>query len=269
MMVPAIHFIAGMPRAGSTLLCNILNQNPRFNATSTSGILDILVAIRNQWSNVDSFKATPNQRGKRLVLKGILESYYSESPAPVAFDKSRGWLQYLEMAELILGRKAKVLVPVRDIRDIVSSFETIYREHAGMDPIPQEKADPTGWQTLEGRVTGWMSPGSPVGSAHNRINDAISRGFRDRMHFVHFEQLTRSPDRVMADIYGFLDEPVFPHDFDHVKQVTTEDDTQYGFPQGSLHQIRQKVAPVAPRWPQVLGQALGDRLVHHNALWSR
>ena len=30
-----IHFIAGMPRAGSTILGNILAQNPRFHVTPT------------------------------------------------------------------------------------------------------------------------------------------------------------------------------------------------------------------------------------------
>lgn len=48
-----IHLMAGLPRSGSTLMCNILNQNPRFHATSTSGILDIVLTIRNQWENVN------------------------------------------------------------------------------------------------------------------------------------------------------------------------------------------------------------------------
>lgn len=33
------YFISGLPRSGSTLLANILAQNPRFHATATSGIL--------------------------------------------------------------------------------------------------------------------------------------------------------------------------------------------------------------------------------------
>jgi len=94
-----IHFIAGFPRAGSTLLCNILNQNPRFHATSTSGILDIVLAIRNQWENVNEFQASPNKAGKNAVMKPILQNYYSTVDRPVVFDKSRGWPGYLELAE--------------------------------------------------------------------------------------------------------------------------------------------------------------------------
>ena len=34
------HFISGLPRSGSTLLANLLAQNPRFHSTATSGILN-------------------------------------------------------------------------------------------------------------------------------------------------------------------------------------------------------------------------------------
>jgi len=33
-----IHFIAGLPRSGSTLLAGILRQNPRFHAAMTSPV---------------------------------------------------------------------------------------------------------------------------------------------------------------------------------------------------------------------------------------
>ncbi len=67
-----IHFVAGLPRSGSTLLCNILNQNPKFHATATSGILDIVLAIRNQWENVDTLKAAPNKPGKAKPNKVMI-----------------------------------------------------------------------------------------------------------------------------------------------------------------------------------------------------
>ena len=87
-----IHFISGLPRSGSTLLCNILNQNPEFHATSTSGILDIVLAIRNQWENLPVFKASPNKAGKAAVVNSILHNYVSIVDRPVYFDKSRGWI---------------------------------------------------------------------------------------------------------------------------------------------------------------------------------
>jgi sulfotransferase len=245
-----IHVIAGLPRSGSTLLANILAQNPRFETTATSAILGIIMNIREQWDPM--FAATPNEQGKIDVMRGVLFSYYQRSPRPVVFDKCRGWLAVLDMLELLLERKAKVLVPVRDIRDILASFEKLWRKNSPITQIPQEKAYPLQFQSLEGRSDVWLQKGEPLGLAYMRIEDALVRGYRDRLHFVRFEQLTRQPRETMKGIYAFLGEEHFGHDFDHVEQVTWEDDLVHGMK--GLHEIRTKVEPIEPQYPMVLGK---------------
>jgi len=249
-----IHFMAGLPRSGSTLLCNILNQNPRFHATSTSGILDIVLAIRNQWENVNEFRASPNKEGKNAVVKGILQNYYSTIERPVIFDKSRGWCGYIELAEHILERKIKILVPVRTITDILASFEQLWRNQAHEWQFPQEKSNYYEWQTVEGRADVWMKNDQPVGIAYNKIRDALSRGFADRMLFVEFEYLTSAPEETMKQIYNFLEEDYYKHDFNHVIQTTSENDDIHGIP--GLHTIRPVVKPVISNAADVLGKSV-------------
>jgi len=244
-----IHFISGLPRSGSTLLENILAQNPRFNATATSGILDIIFSVRNNWDDLIEFKACPNDEGKLRVMKGMLNAYHNTDK--VAFDKSRGWCAYLELAEALIERPAKVLVPVRDVRDVVASFEMLWRKNASMRQFAQEKQAYFQWQTQDGRVKAWLDFGHPVGLAYNRIKDAVHRGFGDRMLFVKFNDLTERPEHTMKEIYEFLDEEYFEHNFDHVEQVTYEDDTIHGIK--DLHTIRNKVEPVPSKWKEVLG----------------
>ena len=53
----SIHTIAGLPRAGSTLLCQILNSNPRFHVTPTSAVLDMLKTMRGNFSSNMTFRA--------------------------------------------------------------------------------------------------------------------------------------------------------------------------------------------------------------------
>ena len=245
-----MHFISGLPRAGSTLLENILAQNPRFNATATSGIMDIMFGVRNSWNNLVEFKAAPNDEGLLRVLQGILNSYHNSDK--ITFDKSRGWLSQLEMAEEVLGRKAKVLVPVRDMRDVVASFEMLWRKNAPYRQLAQESNDYFNWQTQQGRVNAWLSNTQPVGLAYNRIKDAVHRGFADRMLFVQFDDLTTNPEQTMRAIYSFLGEEYYEgHNFDHVEQVTSENDEVHGIK--GLHTIRNKVEPVSSKWEQVLG----------------
>jgi sulfotransferase len=254
-MTKQLHFCSGLPRAGSTLLQNILGQNGRFHVTPTSGIIDVVFNVRNYWDQQLELRASSNQAAKLRVLRGILNAFYEDNDKPVVIDKSRSWLALLEMAETLLGRKAKVLVPVRDLRDVLASYEKLYRRQSAVSQTAEEREFFVDFQTVAGRCAVWMRPEKPIGLAARRINDAVQRGFWDRMHFVHFEQLTRDPERTMRDIYEFLEEPYFRHDFEHVQQLTQEDDTVHGFE--GMHVIRPRVEPAPSQWREILGKA-GD-----------
>lgn len=256
-MNKTIHFIAGMPRSGSTLLANVLAQNPRFEATATSGILDAIFIIRHAWDQIVEFKTAPNESAKVNVMRAMLHGYFADSDRPVAFDKGRGWLAHLELAERLLGRNAKVLVPVRDLRDILASFEKLWRAASAVGQIQQEHDHYGDFQSIEGRSALWLRQDQPVGLTYARIKDAIHRGFRDRLHFVHYERLTSNPRETLDAIYDFLEEPRFAHDFDHVEQLTREDDAIYRMP--DLHVIRAKVQPQPSQARQLLGGPLVEK----------
>lgn len=267
-----IHFVSGLPRSGSTLLVNILGQNPRFQVAGTSALVDTLLLVRNNWDLMGENKAMPpeeSEASKVRVLRAMLDSYHAEEyplgMIPTVFDKSRTWLAHLEMAERLLGRKAKVLVPVRDVRDILASFEMIWRKASPTRQIQHEAAAYRHFSSAKGRCNAWMSTEGPVGIAYNRLRDAFLRGLGDRLHLVPFDLLTKSPAKAMARIYEFLEEEPFAHDFDNVEQLTKEDDAAYGL-QG-LHTIRRKVGPCPSRWQEVLGEAAAayGKLNHFNS----
>jgi len=251
-----IHFIAGMPRAGSTLLGNILSQNPRFHVTPTSALIDALLALRTSFDQLPDFKAAPNEPGKMAAIRGALHGFFDPVDRPVVFDRNRAWLSELEMAEVLLERRAKVLVCVRDIPEILASFERLWRDNKAFRRIKQHEMHVVEFQSLEGRCGVWLQPAHPVGLSYIRVQDALTRGFRDRMHFVHFDQLTRHPAGTLQAIYQFLGEPPFQHDFEHVEQVTLEDDLIHGI--DGLHDIRPAVRPIPPRAREVLGD-LADK----------
>lgn len=255
------YFVSGLPRAGSTLLLNVLAQNPRFHATATSGCMDVMFGVRNSWDSLIEHRANPNPETKRRVLCAILESYYADIPRPVVFDKCRGWVSLIEMAEWTLRRPVKILVPIRDIRDVLASFEKLWRKQAAGGQVPGEQENYFQFQTVAGRCEFWMRPDQPVGLAYGRLQDAIVRGYRDRMHFIRFDDLTSQPAETMRAVYEFLEEEPFEHGFEHVEQVTTEDDSVHGFQ--NLHAIRPKIEPVPPRWPTVLKSA-ADRYAKMN-----
>jgi sulfotransferase len=264
----SVYFVAGLPRSGSTLLMNILGQNPRFHVTPTSGILDILVSTRNRWNKNVAFKAIPWEESEKVlcqVLRHIMEGYFEHIDKPVCFDKSRGWLEFLEVASVIVGGKenVKAIVTVRDLRDVCASFENLFRKTAATGQIPQEQADRRlKMKTAVGRLQVFIDDAQPVGRAFNAIRDAVTRGWRDQMLFVEFEALTRKPEKAMEVVYNFIGEPAFEHDFENVRQITFEDDSAHGFK--DLHVIRSKVEPVPSRWSSIY-----DPTVFRAPVWKR
>ena len=233
-------------------VCVVVVAAPAF-ADTLSGILDVVLSVRNQWEQNAAFRASPNKAGKSAVINNILHSYVSVSDRPVYFDKSRGWIAYGELAEAILQRPAKFLVPVRKITEVLSSFENLFRKNAHEWQFPQEKSHFYEWQTVEGRSDIWMRSDQPVGIAYNRIREALfNRGMEDQMHFIEFDDLTSNPLETMQRVYQFLGYDYYPHDFDHVEQYTHENDDIHGIP--GLHIIRNKVEPVPAYGKSLIGE---------------
>jgi sulfotransferase len=254
-----IYFLAGLPRSGSTLLANILAQHPRFHVTPTSGIVDMLVRVRNGWDENDAFRAMDrplSEQVKETVLKSMLQGYFAHVEQPVCIDKNRYWAEFLEMAAALVGgrERVKVLVTVRDLRDVLASFERLYRTTSALGQLPQEAGMALKFKTALGRLQVFIDDAQPVGRAYNAIRDAVTRGWKDRMHFIDYEDLTRKPQETLAGVYQFLDEESCAHDFDNVAQVTFEDDFVYGFK--DLHVIRRKVEPQPPQWSRVYDDAV-------------
>lgn len=245
-----IHFISGLPRSGSTLLCNILAQNPEIHTTPTSGCHDVLFGIRNQWHSLIEHQASTDlsaQKNQQRVMNAVLNTYH-DTDKPVVIDKGRGWLSLLEMAEYTLGRKAKVIVPVRSINQILSSFEKLHRKSS---ETHQDNGEYFSQQTVEGRVQTILQPNNTLGLAYNRLRDVIQRGLADRLLLVEFDDLTYSPQKTLEYIYDFLGMDNFKHDFNNVEQVTYEDDSVHGL---DLHTIRKEVRPVQDDSVKILGQ---------------
>lgn len=249
-------FISGLPRSGSTLLCNILAQNPAlYVSPATSGCHDVLFSIRNQWDKLIEHQAEGiNYQQLQRVMQAALNAYHT-TDKDIIVDKGRGWLSLIEMLEFTTGEKPKIIVPVRNISEILASFEKLWRKTTGQSQWAFEQADYFKAQTLEGRCDIWAGAQQPVGLAYNRVKDAISRGHKDNLMFLEFDALTASPAQSIKAVYEYLELPYYQHDFNHVEQVTKEDDENVHRIPG-LHTIRPTVEPVPYAAKQVLGDFL-------------
>jgi sulfotransferase len=241
------------------LLANILLQHPRIHVTYAPGLLDMLIAVRNHWDKNERSRAIDPKadvRVKERVLTALAQACFSQVDKPICIDKDLYWAEFLEMAAVLVGGReyVKVLVTVRDLREICASFERLYRKAAALGPPPLGAQQALRCKTARGRFEYFMDDVQPVGRAFNAVRDAVTRGWRSQMHFVEYGRLTAQPEETLAAIYEFLGEAPAAHDFGNVEQLTAEDEFVYGFK--DLHGIRRQVAPREATWPQVFDEAV-------------
>lgn len=253
------YFISGLPRSGSTLLCNILAQNPNlFVSKATSGCHDVLFNVRNQWDRLIEHQAEGVDYSQlKRVLQNILNSYHTTDKNFIV-DKGRGWLSLIEMIEFITGQNPKIIVPVRNITEILSSFEKLWHNSTGFTQWNFEQEDYFKSQTVAGRCDIWANQSQPVGLAYNRVTDAINRGYKDKLLFVEFDNLTSLPYQTFKMVYDYLELDYYNHNFDNIEQYTKEDDEGvHRIP--NLHKIRPILNPIAHCSLQVLGETLTNK----------
>lgn len=255
-MPPTIHFVAGLPRSGSTLLVNLLGQNPAHHVTPTNGLIGMVTAVRDGWTANEAFVAQGLQTVESRIaaaLRGMMYGFYERELAAgrVVFDKSRGWLAHIELLERVFGRRIPVICMVRDIKSVVASFEKLHRRN----PVARRGFLGPAYvqaQTIDGRARVLTSPGGVIGISTSFIRDALNRGMADRVVVVPYARLVTQPQETLALLHARLGLPPFQYDPDNVPQITREDDAIYGWGH-DLHAIRPKVEPPnAPPWEGVL-----------------
>lgn len=266
LMPTKIFYQSSLPRAGSTLLQNILAQNPDFYVTPTSGLLELIFGARLNYTNSPEFKAQDAAEMKKAFLafsRAGMEAYFKAlTDKPYAVDKSRGWGVHFDLLQMIFDEEPKIICLVRDLRQILSSMEKKFRQNPDKYRAVENHANLSGTTTLKRVLLALQSP--PVGLALDRLLEVHQRGWAKKMLFLRFEDLTSQPTLVLQKVYQYLGLPEYQHDFEKIVQVTQEDDAVFGIP--GLHEIRPRIEPLQNDYLEVLGVD-AVRHVQQNYAW--
>lgn len=235
-------FMAGFPRAGSTLLANILAQNPKLFPTPTSGLVGSVLAIRDNWRANDIYKSNGEEfiyPKIRTMIKNMIIGYYEEQVlnGQIPIDKNRSWAGDLDFLDEIFGCKVKLIYPIRHIGDCVISMEKMNRKstlnnHGDNGNFINE-------QTTVGRAENFLKDDGVFGQPIINLREMMYRGYRDRIVFVPYNDMLTYPTETFNRIYDELGLPRYEHDFENIKQVLFEQDMHHGFAPHTLHSIRE------------------------------
>jgi sulfotransferase len=264
-MVKKIFYNSSLPRSGSTLLQNILGQNPEMHTTPTSGLFEMLVGCRSYFSNGIEWKAQNTEeveKGFKSFLKNGIYGYYNGiTEKPYVVDKSRGWGMEYDFIDAF-DPNPKIICMVRDIRAIYASLEKKYRKNPLVETNIANWGDLVG-TTTDKRVSVW-SANPPIGPSIDRLYQVLVQGTHKNILFIKFEDLCKDPENEMRRVYQYLELPYFEHDFDNVEQVTHEDDKWYGI--FGDHIIRKKIEPFEEDFREVLGPN-ACRIIEESYQW--
>lgn len=252
--MPTYHFIAGLPRSGSTLLAAILNQNPAFQAGMSSPLFPIFNAALSSMGGNNEYAVFLNDAQKARMLRGLFDGYYADSTARVVFDTNRMWTARMP-ALRALYPQARIIACVRNPAWVIDSVESLVRRNAlDTTRIFGSEAER---MSVYARANALMEKNRLVGSAYLALKEGYYSHEAANMLVLNYDTLVAKPKAAIALVYKFLGEAPFAHDFDNISYQAEVFDT-FLLAKG-LHDVHGKVEP-RPR-PSILPPDLFKRFV--------
>jgi sulfotransferase len=223
--------VTGLPRAGSTLLCQLLDQHPDIHCDGRSSPLcNTLLGIRRMVSD-DSFFLSQLDTAFETsyahlasAMQGFLRGWHHDAEsAAVVVDKNRAWLHAIELL-LHIEPEARLIVCLRDLGQIYGSIEAQHQRTILVDFI-DHLADFDRFGRADMLFAKDKAIGAPLISLH-AVPD-LPRQVQERLYFVRFEDLMERPAACLSHMYSWLGLAPFTVDLEKLAIGVQESDSHY------------------------------------------
>ena len=203
--------VSGLPRSGSTLLCQLLGEHPDIYSTGHSSPLNgALEKMRTDISDSDFFLSQLDvdfdlayQRLKNAYA-GFMNGWFAETDKPAVVDKNRGWARMAETLNDIVP-DYRILICVRDLTQVFGSVEAQHSKTRLLD-FP-DHIDNHGAFARADRLFGRNGiVGSPLKFIED-LQDIQDQSIHDRIYYVKFEYLVENPVESMNTLYEWMELP--------------------------------------------------------------
>ena len=202
------YFMSGLPRSGSTLLTALLNQNPNIHASTNSPLLDTIHYTEEYLlKNSEQYKANPKPECAHKVLSSIPYNYYFNAPENIIVDKSRGWVNQIEHIKDYITEEPKIICPVRDIHDIISSFLYLIQKSNTTSFIDKGLIERNIPITNDNRADYLMSSEGSIGLCYHALSEAYRKGNDKYLLLVDYDDLVKNPQQELNLSLIHISEP--------------------------------------------------------------
>jgi len=234
-------YLAGLPRSGSTLLCNILSMYPGVEATPSSPLCNMLSAMRRTWSDdpflLGQLDHNLDEMHQRLVAatRGFMLGFHSNTQADILVDKNRGWLGCVETLR-VLQPNFKMILTIRDLRDIYASVERRHR-----NTLMLEFPDHMEQNLVDVRASQLMADNGVIGgvwrSMYN-LGDVLD--IMGHIYVWRYEDFLLDPYASMESLSSWLGVGA-TISLENIPQSTYESDSHYR--QKYSHRVNSSITP--------------------------
>ncbi len=259
--------MSGLPRSGSTLLTALLNQNPEIHASTNSPLLDTIHYTEEYLLyNSEQYKATPNPEGAHKVLSSIPYNYYFNTPQDIIIDKSRGWVNQIKHIQDYITTEPKIICPVRNIQDILSSFLNLICNSKTTSFIDENLI----WNNIEisndNRCDYLMSSQGIIGQSYNALLECFRKGNNQYLLLIDYDDLVRNPQQELNRIYEFIGLSSYFHSFENVSTKQDENDNVYKLE--NMHSVRDTVEKIHRDNTKYLSENIMNKY-NHMEFWKK
>jgi sulfotransferase len=262
-MTSSVVGVAGLPRAGSTLLCQLLAEHPEINCEGhSSPLCNALLATRRFISDDQFFLSQLDVQFDdtyshlRSAMRGFLHGWHAASDTPVVVDKNRAWLHCIELL-LHLEPEARLVISIRELGQIYGSIESQHQKTILVDFI-DHLADFDRFGRADQLFAKDKAIGAPLSSIQ-AVQD-LPQSVKDCIYFVKFEDLMARPADTMNRVYAWIG--VSPHAIDPERLRVRPHESDSHYRHKYLHRQQERIAApkqhdIPPRIQELIKHACG------------
>lgn len=248
------YFLIGLPRSGSTLLASLLRQNPDVYVTSTSPMLDQLVANQNIYKQkLQSTKANYNQIQLDNITLRMIDGIWSHVPENIIIDNNRGWGKNLKSVEILFKKKIKAIAVYRDIPSIMASWLILIKN----DPNNNIDID------LKYRGLEITDYNRMMLMWHEMVFDCVDalccaiKDYPDDVILINYDDLIENPQRELDKINSVIGSELV-YSFENINKysIPQKDISAWGL--SDMHTVRSNLEKIHNNPKEILGDELFD-----------
>jgi sulfotransferase len=252
------HFMAGLPRSGSTLLKSILDQNPNIHANPVSPVMELMYHTEEYLKQSEQYLGYPKPQNAYKIIQSYIENYYYEREEEVIIDHCRAWVNNIERIKTYITPNPKIICPVRDVAEILTSFITlVHRNEDQVSFIDQHLIEKGVTVDDDNRCQYLMSDDGIVEQALWSLSQAFVKNDTKHLLIVEYNDLVNTPEETMRRIYEFLEVEEHKHDFGNVENKHCENDDQWYLK--DMHYVRKEVKKTSKKPEDVLSPYVLNR----------